>query len=174
MLNKSRTGSSTEPDRETARDLAALVTSGLMLAVILNFLSMATGIAAAAASDSDAKCLACHSMKLEKLLENGERLSLQVPVADFTESVHSSFGCTSCHRDIDDRKHPNTKAVINNSRDYSVEQNQSCRNCHAAKFEQYEGSIHASLVADGNEASPWGIEWQRAHAGKARASIAST
>jgi len=169
MLNNSRTGSPTKPDRETARDLAALVTSGLMLAVILNFLSMATGIAAAAVSDSDAKCLACHSMKLEKLLENGERLSLQVPVADFTESVHSSFGCTSCHQNIDDRKHPKTKVAISNSRDYSVEQNQSCRNCHAAKFEQYEGSIHASLVADGDDAAPLCTDCHSAHAVKSLA-----
>ncbi len=169
MLNKSRTGSSTRTDRGAAPAFAALLTSAVMVTVALQFVPVATSNAAAITSDSDAKCLTCHSMKLKKSLEDGGILSLHVPAADFTESVHSNFGCTSCHQDIGNREHPKTKIAINNKRDYSVEKNQSCRNCHAAKFQQYESSIHASLVADGNDAAPLCTDCHSAHAVKSLA-----
>jgi len=169
MLNKSRTGSSATRDRGTAPGYAALLASAVMVATTLQFVPVVTSMAAEIASNRDTKCLACHSMNLTKSLGDGERLSLHVPAADFTESVHANFGCTSCHQEVGNRDHPKTKVVINNRRDYSVEQNQSCRNCHAANFEQYEGSIHASLVADGNDAAPLCTDCHTAHATKSLA-----
>ena len=169
MLNKSRTGSSTERDRGAAPAFAALLASAVMIAIALQFVPVAASKAAAATSDSDVKCLTCHSMKLKKSLEDGGKLSLHVPAADFAESVHSNFGCTSCHQDIGAREHPKTKVAINNERDYAVEKNQSCRKCHATNFKQYEGSIHASLVADGNDAAPLCTDCHSAHAVKSLA-----
>jgi hypothetical protein len=163
MLNKRRSGSSMKSERETERGMIALVTSGVIVAVILLFVPLANSIAAETPSDSDAKCLACHSMQLTKSLEDGGQLSLHVPAADFTASVHSKFGCTSCHQDIVYSEHLRTRVAIDNERDYSVEQNQSCRNCHKRKFRQYEGSIHASLVADGNDAAPLCTDCHTAH-----------
>lgn len=169
MLDKSKTVSTAKTDRRATPGFAALLASGVMLAITLQFMLVAANIAAAATIDSDAKCLACHSMKLQKSLEDGEKLSLHVPAADFTDSVHSDFGCTSCHQDIDNREHPMTRVAITSKRDYSVEKNQSCRMCHAAKFKQYEGSIHASLVAGGNHAAPLCTDCHSAHAVKSLA-----
>ena len=169
MLNKRRIGSSMKSDRGTERGITALVTSGVILGVMLQFILLANSIAAEPPSDSDAKCLACHSMQLTKSLEDGGQLSLHVPAADFTASVHSKFGCTSCHQDIVYSEHLRTRVAIDNERDYSVEQNQSCRNCHKRKFRQYEGSIHASLVADGNDAAPLCTDCHTAHAVKSLA-----
>ena len=167
MLNKRRSGSSMKSDRRTERGSISLVTSGVILAVMLQFVPLATSIAAE--SDSDAKCLACHSMQLTKSLEDGEQMSLHVPAADFTASIHSKFGCTSCHQDIVYSEHLSTRVAINSERDYSVEKNQVCRNCHKRKFRQYEGSIHASLVADGNDAAPLCTDCHTAHAVKSLA-----
>ena len=169
MLNKSRTGNPTKTGLVTTPANAALFASAMMVAMTLQFVPMATSNAAAVPSDRDAKCLACHSMKLTKSLEDGEVLSLHVPAAEFTESVHSSFGCTSCHWEIGNSDHPITTVVINNKRDFAVEQSQSCRNCHPTKFKQYEGSIHASLVADGNDAAPLCTDCHSAHAVKSLA-----
>jgi hypothetical protein len=169
MLNKSRTGSKAGTDRRTARGFAALLASGVILAITLQLVPLTTSIAAAATSDSDAKCVMCHSMKLKKPLEDGEKLSLHVPAADFTESVHSVFGCTSCHQDIGKREHPKITVTIESKRDYSVEKNESCRMCHAAKFKQYEGSIHANLVAGSNHAAPLCTDCHSAHAVKSLA-----
>jgi len=120
-------------------------------------------------SNPDAKCLKCHSKKLKKSLEDGEKLSLHVATADFADSVHSGIGCTGCHEDIANRKHPKTKIAINNQRDYSIAMNQACGNCHEAKMLAYEGSIHASLVADGNQTAPVCTDCHSAHAVKSQA-----
>jgi hypothetical protein len=169
MLNKSRTGSSTKTDRWTAPGCAGLLASSVMLALSLQLVPVAVVMADESTSEGDAKCLTCHAMKLKKSLEDGDKLSLNVPVADFTESVHGSFGCTSCHQDIGDREHPKVKVAISNKRDYSIEKNQGCRNCHATKFEQYEGSIHASLVAAGDSTAPVCTDCHSAHAIKSLA-----
>lgn len=164
MSNKSGTGCSTKSERRSAHSLAAAATVGMTLAIFLQFVPAVTGVAAATASENDAQCIACHSMKMQKTLSDGGSLSLHVPTADFAESVHGRFGCISCHRDIAASEHLKARKIIDNRRDYSVEKNQSCRACHAAKFKQYEGSIHASLVAEGNDAAPLCSDCHNAHA----------
>jgi len=112
------------------------------------------------------KCLGCHSKDKTKLLEDGERMALQIHREDFTGSAHGKIECGSCHQAIANRKHPSKKTniTINNQRDYSVEMNESCRNCHDKKFTQYEGSIHASLVGQGNAIAPVCTDCHSAHA----------
>ena len=112
------------------------------------------------------KCLRCHSKDKTKLLEDGEQMSLQIHPGDFTGSAHGEIGCVSCHEAIGNRKHPSkrTNITINNQRDYSVELNQSCRNCHDNKFTQYDGSIHASMVKQGSKKAPVCTSCHSAHA----------
>lgn len=114
-------------------------------------------------SEGDSKCLKCHSRKLKKSLEDGEKLSLHVAKAEYANSVHGDIGCTSCHQAIANKKHP-SRDPINSRRELSIELNQSCRSCHAKNFEQYESSIHASLVADGDHAAPVCTDCHSAHA----------
>lgn len=112
------------------------------------------------------KCLKCHARDKFKLLENGEQLSLQVHREDFTGSAHGEIACVSCHEAIGNRKHPSKKTniSINNQRDYAVELNQSCRQCHEKNNTQYEHSIHASLVAQGSAKAPLCSDCHGAHA----------
>jgi hypothetical protein len=112
---------------------------------------------------SDTKCLRCHSRNREKQLEDGDVLSLHVEKAEYADSVHGDIGCTSCHQAIADKKHP-SREPINSRREHSVALNQSCRSCHAENFEQYEHSIHASLVADGHQSAPVCTDCHSAHA----------
>jgi hypothetical protein len=140
--------------------------AGLLIATTLWAVAPATGLAEeASAADPDAKCLKCHSKKLKKKLEDGEKMSLQVMAADFEDSVHNVIGCTGCHRDIGKSKHP-SKKPISSRRDYSAMQNETCSQCHAAKAEAYEGSIHASLVGNGNASAPLCSDCHQTHAVK--------
>jgi len=115
------------------------------------------------AAAGDAKCLKCHSKNLKKALEDGDKLSLHVAASEYTGSAHSKIGCTGCHRAIAGVKHP-AKKPISDRRSYALLQNQSCGSCHAEKFTQYEGSIHASLVAEGNLTAPMCSDCHTAHA----------
>ena len=114
-------------------------------------------------SNPDLKCLKCHSKNLKKKLEDGETMSLKVTVDEFEQSVHSVIGCTGCHRDVAKGKHP-SRAPISSARDYSVKQNETCQQCHNAKAVAYEGSIHASLAADGNAEAPLCSDCHKTHA----------
>lgn len=106
------------------------------------------------ADDPDVKCLKCHSKKLKKKLEDGDTMILQVSSEDFMQSVHRVIGCTGCHRDIAKaEKHP-SRVPIGSRREYSLRHNKTCGQCHAGNFSDYSGSIHASLVAAGNENAP--------------------
>lgn len=115
-------------------------------------------------SDADKTCLGCHgSAGLEKKLDNADTLSLHVDGETFAKSVHIAVGCASCHADVDLTKHPGDKK-ISGARDYSVASIQICRGCHDDKFKQYQGSIHASLVRDGNAAAPICTDCHSPHA----------
>jgi len=112
------------------------------------------------------KCLKCHSRDKFKTLESGEQMSLQVHREDFTGSAHGEIACVSCHEAIGNRKHPSKKTniTINSQREYALELNQSCRQCHDNNYTQYEHSIHASMVAQGSTRAPLCTDCHGAHA----------
>jgi hypothetical protein len=137
----------------------ALIAAALMAAV------PAVGLAdeQPGAANPDAKCLKCHSKGLKKKLDDGEKLSLKIDSSHFEDSVHSVIGCTGCHRDITRIKHPKEKRQFASRKAYSVAQNASCRQCHQAKFTDYESSIHANLVAEGDLKAPLCADCHSAH-----------
>ena len=51
-------------------------------------------------AEKDTKCLKCHSRDKTKTLEDGEEMSLQVPLSEYASAAHSKEGCTSCHKVI--------------------------------------------------------------------------
>ncbi len=109
---------------------------------------------AVASADADAKCLKCHSRNLKKTLEDGDTMLLKIDVEPFSTSVHKVIGCTGCHRDIAKaEKHPSREPIASR-RAYSLKHNQTCSQCHAATHEEYTGSVHANLVAEGLEEAP--------------------
>jgi hypothetical protein len=142
-----------------------LTLGSLLIVVALLASSPAASLADVqeAATNPDAKCLKCHSKNLKKKLEDGNRMSLRVEVAEFEASAHGTIGCTGCHQDITKAKHPG-KRPISSARDYSLAQNENCRRCHSARFEAYKGSIHASLAASGDATAPLCSDCHEAHA----------
>jgi len=132
------------------------ILGSLLLAIAL--LGMAMAVSAAEDSEEvsspDLKCLKCHSRNLKKTLEDGEKMSLRIEAVDFDKSVHRVIGCTGCHRDIAKaEKHPSREPIASR-RAYSIKHNQTCSQCHEDHYADYKGSIHASLVEDGNENAP--------------------
>ena len=117
-------------------------------------------------SAKDSKCLKCHSKDKTKALEDGTDMSLHVALSAYTSSAHSKEGCVSCHKVIASKKHPAKKyrISIDNQRDYSVERNEVCRDCHEQKYAQYEGSIHATMVSNGSRSAPVCSDCHTAHA----------
>ncbi len=118
-----------------------------------------TGINAIAASGPLSKetmaCLGCHDKEgLNKTLKNDETLSLYVSTKSFAESMHQGTECEDCHSNIDAKTHGKIKSPINSAREYSLSMRESCRECHKKKFSEYEDSVHAALIKDGNKKAP--------------------
>ena len=119
----------------------------------------------AAPSAADQHCLGCHGAAgMEKKLADGDTLKLHVPGELFAKSVHSPNTCASCHSDIDPTAHPPSKKDIKSARSYAIGATEACRGCHAAKFEQWESSIHGTLVRNGNPAAPICTDCHSPHA----------
>lgn len=124
-------------------------------AVVLALAGMTVSASAGSLSESDQQCLGCHgSAGMEKHLASGETLSLHIPGNTFAQSVHSVIGCTGCHTDINPASHPPAKNSIATKRKFSIAMVQVCRNCHSDQFGQWEQSVHAALVNQGNSVAP--------------------
>ena len=171
MTIQSLIGCTTSNKRGALPASAALLVSFVILGAVLLVTPAAANIASepgvksqsAKSVKSDTKCLKCHSRDREKKLEDGDVLSLHVAKAEYADSVHGEIGCTSCHQALVGKKHPSREPIASR-REHSLALNQSCRSCHAENFEQYEHSIHASLVAEGNQSAPVCTDCHSAHA----------
>jgi cytochrome c553 len=149
----------------------ALLCIGFAIAAIAAGIALLPAAAPPAFADDDApaaadqQCLACHgSDGMEKKLTDGNTLSLHVPGDLFAKSVHSPIGCTGCHTDIDLTAHPPASKDIESKRSFALTMTQICRGCHADKFDQWETSIHATLVRNGDPAAPICTDCHNPHA----------
>jgi hypothetical protein len=156
------------PEFSTPRALSRM--SVVIAAAVAGFL-MFPGVAptafaqGAAPSKADQVCFGCHGLAgMEKKLEDGGILKLQVPAAPFVQSVHNAIGCTGCHADVDPAAHPPADKKIASARSFAVSTTQLCRNCHADKFDQWQTSIHAALVRGGNPGAPICTDCHNPHA----------
>ena len=91
-----------------------------------------------------------------------------IDVDTFESSVHRVIGCTGCHRDVAKGKHPSRQPIASR-RAYSIERNQTCRQCHRAKSQAYEDSVHARMVRDGSEDAPLCSDCHSSHEIQSRA-----
>jgi hypothetical protein len=144
----------TLPGTQTVRARGAWLSSLAAITALLIFGQVGQAAAQGNIPDSAKPCLTCHAMpSLSKTMENGEKLALHVDKTAFAGSVHAMMGCSGCHRDVDPSAHPSGTSY-DSVRAYSVAKNDTCKTCHSAMYQQYEDSIHASLVADGNDNAP--------------------
>ena len=116
-------------------------------------------------SKEDKACLECHAKpNFEKTLANGEKLSLVVPAKGFAQSVHSSSGCEGCHSGVDPASHGKQPRAIAGKRAYSLEQMDTCRDCHQKTAKQYDDSVHSALLHMGSEKAPLCSDCHNPHA----------
>jgi hypothetical protein len=106
-------------------------------------------------SKEDKVCLDCHAKPdLEKTLGNGQKLKLTVSPKAFASSVHAESGCEGCHSDIDLATHEKEPKKLASKRAYSLEQMETCRDCHKKTAKQYDDSVHRALARTGGDKAP--------------------
>ena len=106
-------------------------------------------------SEESAACQKCHDKRgEEKLLDDGEKLSLHVSTKAFLASMHGETDCEDCHADLDAKTHGKEKAEIASKREYSLSLQETCRECHKKRFKEFEDSVHSALVKEGSKKAP--------------------
>lgn len=132
----------------------SLILAG-MVALVLSLVGTGAGAEDGALAKEDQACLTCHDKEgLEKKLESGETLSLQISTRAYVESMHNGTSCEDCHSDLDSKTHGKVKTSIKSKRDFTLTLRESCRTCHKKKFTEYEDSVHAALIKDGSKKAP--------------------
>ncbi len=108
-----------------------------------------TPAAAAAASQEDEACLACHGTAgLSLTLPGGESLPVSVDPTVIRRSVHgSALTCATCHPDHTSYPHP--PLTVRTLRDYRVARAEICRTCHSQQAGEFAGSVHGRALVMG-------------------------
>jgi hypothetical protein len=111
---------------------------------------------------SDAQyCLSCHSKPLTRSID-GKTFSLTIDEAWIKGSVHRSHECTDCHRAYSKGSHPAPKAAAT-GRELTHAASVSCERCHLEKAVKEKDSIHAILLAEGDQRAPGCSDCHGAH-----------
>jgi hypothetical protein len=106
-------------------------------------------------------CLTCHSKPLTRSID-GKTISLTIDEAWIKGSVHPSHECTDCHRAYSKGNHPSPKAFVS-GRELSHAASEACERCHLEKAVKEKDSIHAVLLAEGDQRAPGCSDCHGAH-----------
>ena len=134
------------------------------VALALSILGTIASAAEGELAKEDKACLTCHDKEgMEKKLESGEILSLQISTKAYVESMHNSNSCADCHSDLDAKTHGKEKTAIKSKRALSHSMRDTCRDCHKKKYTEYDDSVHATLVKEGSKKAPMCADCHNPH-----------
>ena len=98
-------------------------------------------------------CLACHAAPGQSYtLPSGEVLGISIDPNVYDQSTHTTLACQTCHPNIAGFPHPQNTAQ--DSRAYTLEYKDTCKQCHADQSKQLADSVHTQLLNAGNRDAP--------------------
>jgi len=97
-------------------------------------------------------CLTCHTKPLTRSID-GKTISLAIDEAWIKGSVHPSHECTDCHTAYSKGSHPSPKTFAS-GRQLTHAASETCERCHLEKAVKEKDSIHAVLLAKGDQRAP--------------------
>lgn len=102
-------------------------------------------------SISNDYCLGCHAKPdLYGTLPSSEQLYLTVDPTVYQLSTHGrgGYACVQCHTDITEFPHPENTAQ--DRREFVIQQNLACQQCHYTQYEANQDSVHQRAIDNGN------------------------
>lgn len=102
---------------------------------------------------SNAYCLLCHGQSdLTKTFPSGETLSLTIDPQTLDGSVHGNgnqhgaLQCVDCHTNMTFPHQPEAAQTL---REFQIERNDTCANCHEDQATRQQDSVHAAALRSG-------------------------
>lgn len=115
-------------------------------------------------SISNETCLGCHSNpNLSMSLGDGSVAGLHVPEELYQTSVHGElrYACVQCHTTVGNYPHPPFNAQ--DTRDITIQLNESCKRCHSQQALLARDSVHAIAMQAGNRNAALCVDCHSAH-----------
>ncbi len=130
-------------------------------------------------AEEDARCLTCHSNpNLMVEFSDGSEKSGHINGSAYIASVHGrqNMTCRGCHPSHEEYPHPEVAAT--SSREFTLELNETCLDCHPAQANEVLDSNHARALAAGHPEAAVCVDCHGAHdtvsLHEARVKIATT
>jgi hypothetical protein len=102
---------------------------------------------------NNAACLSCHMVEGQiKEFPNGDLISVVIPPQEFGLSAHATLSCQVCHTNISGYPHPEN--VAQSSREYTLQYQNTCNQCHPTQATELMDSVHTRVMAEGNINAP--------------------
>ncbi len=113
-----------------------------------------SGVFAPAAQQPDnSKCLSCHAVPGQAYaFPDGNTISISVDPEIYSQAVHNKLACQVCHPNIVEYPHPPVTA--NSARQYTLQYENTCSQCHPGQTEDFMDGAHARLAREGNPNTP--------------------
>ncbi len=102
-----------------------------------------------ASLSSNQYCLVCHR---SNIAVTSTKSRISISESQLHGSVHKNLECVNCHTDFSKEKHPVT--TFASKREHSITLSQTCKRCHADEAVKVDGSIHASMLRQGDLNAP--------------------
>lgn len=96
-------------------------------------------------------CLECHGRPNQiRTLPSGEVQYMTIDRLAFNTSVHGGGGyaCVQCHTTI--REYPHPESTAQDLRDVSLQNYNTCQQCHSSQYEKQMDSVHAAALQAGD------------------------
>jgi len=111
------------------------------------------------AGTANADCLVCHGEADLTMERDGESVSLFVDESVHASSSHGETACAQCHTQVTTSSERACETITSPV---------DCSICHAAQVEEYQGSRHGTLFAEGDEDAPSCQDCHEKHATTAK------
>ncbi len=95
-------------------------------------------------AQENSDCLSCHSDKSLTGSRKGRTISVYVDEHGFSNSIHASLTCVSCHADLEGKELPHDPGV----------KPVQCGTCHSNEQKEHEKSLHGQAIAHGDPLAP--------------------
>ncbi len=108
---------------------------------ILFFLTIT---AASLVAQENSDCFGCHGDKSATGTRKGKTISIFVNEKNFSDAVHGSLTCISCHADLEGKEFPHEDDL----------KPVNCGTCHSAEQELHTKSLHGQAIGRGDALAP--------------------
>jgi cytochrome b subunit of formate dehydrogenase len=101
----------------------------------------------------DELCMECHSDPTLTMEKDGKRVSMYVKWKEYENSVHSEYGCGSCHEaaDVDEFPHDSPLPKVD------------CSTCHENEYNDYTVSLHGKASLENDPFAPTCVDCHGSH-----------